>query len=205
MNRSMVAAARFAPCVFSRGIFGLALGLVVLLTACTPESRNSLPGGDRIAPDERLIGHWHATFESADYIADVTRVDPLTLHIVLTETLPIGQHPVTKTGYLANTYAVGGRTVFAFHEMEPVPANWRFAVVLFSGDDRVSLMFMNEKFVRNEVFRSAFSGIIRTDDPTFPDVLITAKPGEIANLIRNTDEARLFNVPFGPFERQPAS
>ena len=194
MKSTIAALARFALVM-----------LVVLISGCTPESKNSLPETNRVTPDERLIGHWHGTVESADYIADVTRKDTLTLQIELTETLPVGNNPVTKTGYLANVYVVGSRTVIAFHEMEPKPANWRFAVVLLSGDDRVSLMFMNETFVRNEVFRSAFSGVIRTDDPTFPDVLITATPEEISNLILNTDEAKMFNVPFGPLERQPAS
>jgi hypothetical protein len=181
------------------------IAFIVLIAGCTPDSKNPLPEADRVAPDERLVGHWHGVFESADYVADITRRDALSLQISLTETLPIGKNPVSKTGYIAQAYAVGSRTVMAFHEMEPKPGDWRFAVVLLSGDDRVSLMFMNETFVRNEVFRSAFSGKIRTDDPTFPDVLITASPEEISNLIRNTDEAKMFNTPFGPFERLPAS
>jgi hypothetical protein len=181
------------------------VAVVILVVGCTPDSKNPLPEADRVAPDERLIGHWHGVFESADYVAEITRKDPLTLQVSLIETLPVGNNPVTKAGYLAQAYAVGSRTIMAFHQMEPQPGDWRFAVALISGDDRVSLMFMNEKFVRDEVFRSAFSGKIRTDDPTFPDVLITAKPEEISNLIRNTDEAKMFNMPFGPFERQPAS
>jgi hypothetical protein len=202
MNRSTGSAARSAFKAFARAALGLSFGLIVLI-GCTPESRNPLPDGDRVAPDARLIGHWHASIEGADYVADITRNDALSLHIALTETLPIGKQPVTKTGYLADVYAIGSRTVMAFHEIEPEPANWRFAVALLTGDDRASLMFMNGKFVRGEVFRAAFNGIIRTDDPTFPDVLITAKPEDIATLIRNTDETKLFNVPFGPFERQP--
>jgi hypothetical protein len=187
-----------------RGALAIACAMAFLVIAgCTPESRNHLPDKDRIAPDERLIGHWHGNVEGADYVAEVTRSDPLTLHLALTETLPIGKQPVTKTGYLINVYVVGSRTVLAIRDIEPTPGNWRFAVVVFGGDDRVTLMFMDGKFVRNEVFRSALGGIIQTDDPTFPDVLLTANPDDLSTFIHNTDEARLFDVPFGVFERQP--
>jgi hypothetical protein len=187
-----------------RGVFAVVCALACLLIAgCTPESRNHLPDKDRIAPDERLIGRWHANVEGADYVAEVTRSDPLTLHLALTETLPIGKQPVTKTGYLINVYVVGSRTALALRDAEPTLGNWRFAVAVFGGDDRVSPMFMDGKFVRNEVYRAALGGIIQTDDPTFPDVLLTASPDDLSAFIRNTEEARLFNVPFGTFEREP--
>ena len=140
--------------------------------------------------------------DGADYLIDITQADPLTVYVALTETLPVGDKPVTKIGYAANMYAIGSRTIIAFHEIEPKPAYWRFAVLLFSGDDRASLVFMDEKFVRNEVFRSALAGIIRTDDPTFPDVLLTASSDDLATFIRGNDEAKVFDIPFGPFERR---
>lgn len=187
-----------------RGAFALVCALACLVLAgCTPESRNHLPDKDRIAPDARLIGRWHANVDGADYVADVTRSDPLTLHLALTETLPIGKQPVTRTGYLINVYVVGSRTVLAVRDAEPTLGNWRFAVVVYGGDDRVTLMFMDGKFVRNEVYRAALGGVIQTDDPTFPDVLLTASPDDLSTFIRNTEEGRLFNVPFGTFEREP--
>jgi len=187
-----------------RGALAVVCALALLVIAgCTPESRNHLQDKDRIAPDARLIGHWHGNVEGADYVADVTRSDPLTLHLALTETLPIGKQPVTKTGYLVSVYVVGSRTVLAIRDAEPALGNWRFAVAVFAGDDRVTLMFMDGKFVRNEVYRAALGGVIQTDDPTFPDVVLTANPDDLSTFIRNTDEARLFNVPFGAFERQP--
>jgi hypothetical protein len=187
-----------------RGALVIACAMAFLvMVGCTPESRNHLPDKDRIAPDERLIGHWHGNVEGADYVAEVTRSDPLTLHLALTETLPIGKQPITKTGYLVSVYVVGSRTVLAIRDAEPKLGNWRFAVVVFGGDDRVSLMFMDGKFVRNEVYRAALAGNIETDDPTFPDVVLSATPDELSTFIRNTEEARLFNVPFGTFEREP--
>ncbi len=200
----MTRAAVSALAVRLRGALAIAGAMAFLvISGCTPESRNHLPDKDRIAPDARLIGHWHANVEGADYVADVTRVDPLTLHIALTETLPIGKQPVTKTGYLINAYVVGSRTVLAIRDAEPKLGNWRFAVTVFAGDDRITLMFMDEKYVRRDVFRSALAGIIQTDDPTFPDIVLTASSDDLSAYIRNTDEARLFNVPFGTFEREP--
>ena len=187
-----------------RGALAIVCATALLVIAgCTPESRNHLPDKDRIAPDARLIGHWHANVDGADYVADVTRIDPLTLHLALTETLPIGKQPITKTGHLINVYVVGSRTVLAIRDVGPKPGNWRFAAVVFGGDDRVTLMFMDGKFVRNEVYRAALGGVIQTDDPTFPDVLLTASPDDLSTFIRNTEEVRLFNVPFGTFEREP--
>ena len=187
-----------------RGAYAVAGALAFLAIAgCTPESRNHLPDKDRIAPDARLIGNWRGNVEGADYVAEVTRSDELTLHIALTETLPIGQQPVTKTGYLVSAYVVGSRTVLAIRDVKPTPGNWRFAVAVYGGDDRITLMFMDGKFVRNEVYRAALGGVIQTDDPIFPDVVLTASADDLSAFIRNTEEMRLFNVPFGTFERQP--
>jgi len=195
----MRSAARSALVYGALALVGLSAGLA----GCTPESRNTLPEKDRIAPDERLIGRWHATVDGADYVAEVTRADALTLNVALVETLPVGKRPVTRTGYRAGVYTVGSRTILAAQDVEPTPGNWRFAVMLFSGDDRVTLMFMDEHYVFMEVNRAAFPGTIRTNDPMFPDVVITASSTDLEAFIRSASEGRMFTVPFGPFERQP--
>lgn len=193
----------FAAALRVRGVCALAAIVALAVVACTPESLHTLPDKARIAPDARLIGRWQARVDGVDYVAEVTRADPLTLRVALTETLPVGQRPVTKTAYGANVYAVGPRTILAARELEPTPGNWRFAAVLLTGDDRVTLMFMDDKVVYPEVNRAAFPGTIRTFDPTFPDIVMTANPADLEAFIRNNDTTRLFAVPFGPFERLP--
>jgi hypothetical protein len=117
--------------------------------------------------------------------------------------LSVGKRPVTRTGYRASVYTVRSRTILAAQDVEPTPGNWRFAVMLFSGDDRVTLMFMDEHYVFMEVNRAAFPGTVRTNDPMFPDVAITAGSDDLETFIRSASEGRMFAVPFGPFERQP--
>ncbi|HET9149087.1 MAG TPA: hypothetical protein VFO61_01295, partial [Alphaproteobacteria bacterium] len=137
-----------------------------------------------------------------DYVAEVMPVDALTLRVTLDEDVPDGKAPETETTYLLQAYAVGNRTVLGLHRIESKPDTWRFAAFVFADPSRVTLLFMNDKVIRPEVDRTALSGLIRTRDPTFPDILLTASPEALAAYIRSTDEAKLFSFVFGPFERQ---
>lgn len=198
---------RFGPRRFAARVLALCAAAAVLLAlitvaGCTPESKNPLPESDRIAPDGRLVGRWHANIRGADYIAEVMPVDALTLRVTLDETLPVGKNPETETAYLLRAYAVGSRTVLGLRQIEPKPGTWRFAAFVFADPSRVTLLFMDDKVVRPVVNRAALAGLIRTRDPTFPDILLTASPEELDTYIRSTDEAELFSVVFGPFERQ---
>jgi hypothetical protein len=198
-----IRARRFAARVLAFCATAAVLLTLVSLAGCTPQSKNPLPESDRIAPDGRLVGRWQASIRGADYAAEVMPVDALTLRVTLDKTLPAGKAPETETAYLLRAYAVGSRTVLGLRQIEPKPGAWRFAAFVFADPSRVTLLFMDDQVVRQVANRAAPSDLIRTSSaPASPDILLTASPKELDTYIRSTDEAELFNVVFGPFERQ---
>jgi hypothetical protein len=186
------------------------LGLLVVvpllgLLACTPESRNSLPDENRAAGDSRLLGLWRAEPDSDDFRIQVSQRDPQEFLAVTTETAKTEQGSrVHRVEYRLRFFDVGGRSILAIQELgerqrrEP---SWLLAAYSVDEGNGAMLFFMDEERIRLLVQGGHLAGAIRGADTQFPELLITAPPAALAELIRSNDPARLFTARVGPFIR----
>lgn len=186
-----------------RAWLGLLLVVPLLgLSACTPESRNTLPDENRIAPDARLLGQWRAEPDSDDFRIHVSRRDGLEFSVATTETVGGGAaRRIHKVEYRLRAFDVGGRSILAVQELGRDPA-WRFVIYRLSGDDSVTLFTMDESPVRQLIEAGRLPGTVSGAAADFAEVMITASPARLVALIRDEDAARLFSTRLGPFVRE---
>ncbi len=186
------------------------LGLLLVLPAiglygCTPESRNSLPEENRVAGDSRLLGVWRAEPDSDDFRVQVSQRDPLEFAAVTTETTKTEQGSRThRVEYRLHFFDVGGSPILAIQEPGQAPGRepaWLLATYRFDDTNSAALFFMDEERIRLLVQGGHLPGAIRGADTQFPEVLITAPPAALAELIRSNEPARLFTARVGPFIR----
>ena len=175
------------------------------LFACTPESRNSLPDENRIAPDARLLGQWRAEPDSDDFRIQVAQRDPLEFSAVTSETVKTEKGTrIHIVEYRLRAFDIGGRTILAIQELgqaltrEPT---WLFATYRIDGEDGAALFLMDESRIRQLILGGDLPGVIRDSETQLPELLITATPSALAELIRDTEPARLFTARVGPFVR----
>lgn len=201
-----------------RGAYGFAgalmtyrvwLGLLVIvpllgLFACTPESRNSLPDEMRVAGDSRLLGLWRAEPDSDDFRVQVSQRDAREFLAVTTETAKTEQGSrIHRVEYRLRFFDVGGRSIVAIQELggtsgrEP---SWLLATYGFDGNS-AALLLMDEERIRLLIQGGRLAGTVRGADTQFPELLITAPPAALAELIQGNDPARLFTARVGPFIR----
>lgn len=189
-----------------RAWFGLLVVVPLLgLFACTPESRNSLPDENRVAGDSRLIGLWRAEPDSDDFRIQVTRRDALEFAAVTTETARTEQGSrVHRVEYRLRFFDVGGRAILAIQELADKPGrepSWLLATYRFDDANSATLLLMDEERIRLLVQGGQLPGAIRGADTQFRELLITAPPAALAELIQSNDPARLFTARVGPFIR----
>jgi hypothetical protein len=188
----------------------------LVMTACTPESREGLPETFRVAPDLRFVGAWRGGNEAGvlqgDEVVARLQVDPaapLDLLMTANETWRTtrGPHSRVLQGRL-RFYNVAGRQIVAIQRLDADgkaasdEATWRFATYRFGGNDGLALYFMDEEQVRRRVNNGILHGKIRGGEPEFPDVLLMEGPDNIAALVRTVEPATLFTARLGPFTRE---
>jgi hypothetical protein len=186
------------------------LGLLVVapllaLFACTPESRNSLPDESRVVGDSRLLGLWRAEPDSDDLRVQVSQRGPQEFFAVTTETAKTEQgSSIHRDEYRLRFFDVGGRSILAVQELSQAPGrepSWLLATYRFDEGNSVTLFFMDEERIRLLVQGGHLPGTIRGADTQFPELLVTAPPAALAELIGSNDPARLFTARVGPFIR----
>lgn len=175
------------------------------LCACTPESRNSLPDENRVAPDARLLGHWRAEPDSDDFRIQVSQRDPLEFTAVTSETVKTEKGTrIHIVEYRVRSFDVDGGQILAIQELgqaldrEP---SWLFATYRLDEKNGVALFMMDEKHIRQLILGGDLPGVIRGAETQFPELLITATPEALAELIKGSDPERLFTARVGPFVR----
>lgn len=178
---------------------------LAVLFACTPESRNSLPDDMRVAGDSRLLGIWRAEHDSDDFRIQVSQRDTREYAAVTTETVKTEQGSRThRVEYRLRFFDVAGTSILAIQELGQGAgreASWLLATSRFETDDVVALFFLDEERIRLLVQGGILPGTVRGADTQFPELLITAAPAALAELIRANDPARLFTARLGPFMR----
>lgn len=186
-----------------RAWLGLLLVVPLLgLVACTPESRDSLPAENRVAPDGRLIGLWRDESDGDDFRIEVSRRDEREYAVVTTETIGGGaEKRLHKVEYRLQAFDLAGRSILAVQELERDPA-WRFLTYRWSGDDDITLFTMDETLVRQLIESDRLSGTVKGATTNFVEIMITASAAQLAALIGAADGARLFSYKIGPFQRQ---
>lgn len=189
-----------------RAWFGLLLVVPLLaLFACTPESRNSLPEENSVAGDSRLLGLWRAEPDSDDFRIQVTQRDPREFLAVTTETAKTEQGDrVHRVEYRLRFFYVDGRSILAIQELgqpQDREPSWLLATYRFDEKNSATVLFMDEERIRLLVHGGHLAGAIRGADTQFPELLITAPPAALAELIQSNDPARLFTARVGPFIR----
>ncbi len=181
--------------------------LALMLAACVPESRSSLPEDTRLAVDERLIGTWRTELLGNVHVAEVTRGAAGTLEVTL--------RSVSIEGAQRGLAPRESRHQLRFHELNGVAVIaergpslvdgrtvHRFASYRVDPDGSVTLLYTNQYPVMTFVAPLRVPGELRSDDPLFRDVIMNAPPGDVATVLRSHAPAEMFGVPFGPFARQ---
>ncbi len=178
------------------------------VAACTPESVHSLPDANRIAPDQRLVGTWHAHILGNEHVAVVTASQPGRLDVTLrsiTDTAAKQGLAPRETHHVLRFYDLGGVRVIAEQGpslAEPERRVFRFASYSFAPDGSVTLLYADQKEIGKFVFSLRLPGDIRSRDSLFPDILMTASSEQITAFMRNIKPAVLYDVKFGPFARE---
>ena len=175
------------------------------LFACTPESRHSLPDENRVAGDSRLLGVWRAEPDSDDFRIQVSQRDPLEFAAVTSETAKTEQGSrIRIVEYRLRFFNVGGTQILAIQELAPAPGrdpSWLFATYRFDEKNDAALFLMDEEHIRLLLQSGRLPGTIRGAETQFPEILVTASPAELVELIRSNDPERLFTARVGPFVR----
>lgn len=195
-----------------RAVMGAAVSAAIVLaaavlSACTPESRNTLPPEDRVAADMRFVGTWVTNMMGTEYRARVRALDERTLAVRFTETSHFAGRVSAplETEHVLSFYRVGGQEIVAARGpglQEDTGPVYRFATYRFGGPDSVALYFLSEQDIYPRVHAARLLGRIRGRDPLFRDILLLEGPERLAGLMRSETPARLFSVTFGPFARR---
>lgn len=178
------------------------------VAACTPESTHNLPESDRIAVDARLLGTWHAHILGNDHVAVVTRGAPGTLDVVLRSVTDAGAKrglAPRVTHHVLRFYDIDGTRVMSEEGpsmAQPDRRVFRFATYRFAADGSVTLLYLDQHEIWKVVSSLRLPGKIRSKDPLFRDLLVTASADQLVAFMRNIRPAALYDVAFGPFVRQ---
>jgi hypothetical protein len=190
-------------CLFSRPAI-LLVSVLLLLSACIPESKYPLPAPADGKGDDRLIGRWVSVEEDEKGYADIGRVDGGYYHVLIKDG-PDDADAETEMDIV--TTLIGGQwymTIIGGEQTEDAGAKeprYLIARYVLTAQGELTIQLMSSEAVAEDVRAGRVAGEVKPGEHR-DDVLLTAESEALAAYIAAADPDRIFSgVLLAPMRR----
>lgn len=190
-------------CLFSRPAIMLLVPVLLLLSACIPESKYPLPAPADGKGDDRLIGRWVGVEEDEKGYAEISSIGG-GLYLVRIVDKPDDN----ETRYEILTSVIRGRWYMSIrlvgHAEDTVPKTSSYMIASYdiSSQGILSIRLMRSETLAEDIRIGRIAGEV-TPGENSDDVVLTADSEALAAYIAAADQGGIFNgVSLDPLRRQ---
>lgn len=181
-----------------------AFAFLALLPGCVPESHSpASPPGD-LGVDGSALGDWAGTVDDIPTEIHIAQRNEAILDVTVRENWgpdENGQDDWSESHYWVHFTDAGDYYVLNVAFDSDYGTRYYFADYGFNEDGSLTLWFMSETVVTEEIRSGRLAGEI-TSDEYGDSVTITAAPEAILAMIRTHPREEMFDFAYGPFYRR---